>query len=334
MSAQPLSHHEILGLVAPFARRGRQVDLGASQRLERRLAFKPVDRQLDDGTAVAETLQLDHPQPGHFVLIRSLRLVDGIAPGLTARLQTEGPDAEPLLNRIDAVAPQQQFDTGPGHALAFDHLVTTDPPVPRLKQAELRTGGLTLRLKMPGVHGFPAEFTLEAPNGQGVALPDDLLAVLGRPWSALTPERAGWRGTLSPRGAEPTRSRGTETRLAEAARHLARTFSEPPARYHDRLRRSRFRVLARRCLPLLSLAGLVGAAAAVPYLGLAEDSAWRMLIFNSPPLLVAFGLCLKEMPRFEIPPWPRRAAGGQWGLAEKESAAPVDLSVTPSTEPR
>lgn len=312
MSAQPLSHHEILGLVAPFSRRGWQVDLGASQRPERRLAFKPVDRRLDDGTAVTETLQLAHPQPGHFVLTRSLRLVDGTAPDLTAQLQTEGPDADRLLTCIDAVPPQQQFDTGPGHALAYSHVVRPDTPVPLLKQAELRAGGLTLRLKMPGVHGFPAEFTLEAPAEQAVTLPDDLLAVLGRPWSALTRERAGWRGTLAPRGAEPARSRGTEARLAEAARHLTQTLGEAPARYHDRLRRARFGVLARRCLPLLSLAGLVGAAAAVPYLGLAEDSAWRMLIFNSPPLLVAFGLCLKEMPRFEIPPWPRRQGAASW----------------------
>lgn len=331
MSAQPLSHHEILALAAPFARTGRQVDLGASDRLARRLAFKPVERRLDDGTPVAETMQLDQPQPGQCMLTRRLRLVDGAAAGLTAPLQTEGPEAARLLARVDAVPAQQQFDTGPGHALAYGHVVATDPPVPRLTQAELRTGGVTLRLKMPGVPGFAAEFSIEAPSGP---LPDDLLAVLGRPWSALTPERAGWRGTLAPQGAEPVRSRRTEALLAQAARHLAQTLAEPPGRFHERHRRARHAVLARRCLPLLSLAGLVGGAAAVPSLGLAEDSAWRMLIFNAPPLLVAAGLCLKEMPRFEIPPWPRRSEAPRWWSAGTETAGPGDLVPTATTEPR
>ena len=40
---QPLSHHEIMGLVAPFTHFGRSVDLAASDRLQRRLAFKPVE---------------------------------------------------------------------------------------------------------------------------------------------------------------------------------------------------------------------------------------------------------------------------------------------------
>ena len=44
MSAPPLTHHEILALAAPFARAGWQVDLAASQRAERRIAFRPLER--------------------------------------------------------------------------------------------------------------------------------------------------------------------------------------------------------------------------------------------------------------------------------------------------
>ena len=40
---QPLTHHEIMSLVAPFARSGRHVDLAASDRPQRRLAFKLVE---------------------------------------------------------------------------------------------------------------------------------------------------------------------------------------------------------------------------------------------------------------------------------------------------
>ena len=39
---QPLTHHEIVALVEPLTRSGRQVDLAACQRLERRVAFRPV----------------------------------------------------------------------------------------------------------------------------------------------------------------------------------------------------------------------------------------------------------------------------------------------------
>ena len=39
----PLTHHEILGWIAPFTRQGRQLDLAASDRLERRLRFKTIE---------------------------------------------------------------------------------------------------------------------------------------------------------------------------------------------------------------------------------------------------------------------------------------------------
>ena len=39
----PLSHHDILGIVEPFTRRSRQLDLAASDRLNRRLLFKPIE---------------------------------------------------------------------------------------------------------------------------------------------------------------------------------------------------------------------------------------------------------------------------------------------------
>jgi hypothetical protein len=44
MSAAPLTHHEILRLVEPFTRLGRRVDLTGSDRVRRRLEFKPVER--------------------------------------------------------------------------------------------------------------------------------------------------------------------------------------------------------------------------------------------------------------------------------------------------
>ncbi len=43
-AAPPLTHHEIMAQVEPFARRGRHVDLAGTDRTARMLLFKPVER--------------------------------------------------------------------------------------------------------------------------------------------------------------------------------------------------------------------------------------------------------------------------------------------------
>ena len=79
MAAQPLSHHEILALVEPFTRRGRRVDLAASDRLARRLAFAPVEHETP---ALHESLALEHPGPGELRLTRTLRDANGVPAAL------------------------------------------------------------------------------------------------------------------------------------------------------------------------------------------------------------------------------------------------------------
>ena len=60
--------------------------------------------------------------------------------------------------------------------------------------------------------------------------------------------------------------------------------------------------------PLLAGLGLIGAALAVPHLAMAPDSTFPMLIFNAPPLLLALGVCMKELPHLEFPRLPRRSS--------------------------
>ena len=45
-TAPPLTHHDIIALVEPFSRQGRQVDLAGSDRTARKLLFKPVERMV------------------------------------------------------------------------------------------------------------------------------------------------------------------------------------------------------------------------------------------------------------------------------------------------
>src|SRR3954453_22205961 len=57
---QPFTHHEILGLIEPFVRSGRHVDLASSDRINRCLMFKPVEHSSEGGrfATIQETLQL------------------------------------------------------------------------------------------------------------------------------------------------------------------------------------------------------------------------------------------------------------------------------------
>jgi hypothetical protein len=77
-------------------------------------------------------------------------------------------------------------------------------------------------------------------------------------------------------------------------------------------------VYVRRATPLLACALLIGSTAALPRAHLAEHSALRMLIFNLPPLLMGLFFCLREIPRIEIPPPPRRPRGAAWRGAQAD----------------
>ena len=319
MTSHPLTHHDILGLVEPFTRRGRHVDLAASNRMERRLVFKPVEHggEARSLLTLRETLQLDNPQPDTFVLTRTLSLDCG----LQATLQATGAQPGELLASAETIPPPSQFRSGAGFVTALSHRLQANAggtpgsaAAARLTliHAEARVEGLTLVMKVPAVHGYPADLTLHAAPAGSIELPQDLLAVLGWDWARLDRAGEGWTTTLGLHGKEPERSRRAERQLEKTVLHLARTLAEPPAQFHARLTAARWAVAFRHAIPLLTVVGLVGGALAVPRLGIQQDSAFRMLMFNGPPLLLALGVCMKEMPRFEIPRWPRASRAASW----------------------
>jgi hypothetical protein len=183
MTSHPLTHHDILSVVEPFTRRGRHMDLLASNRMERRLLFRPIEHRDHAMAALSlrETLQLDNPEPGTFVLTRILRL----ASGLQAILQATGPHPAGLLANVETIPPQSQFCSGPGFVIAHSHrLEATSGGAPGsvapvrliLTQAEAQVDGLTLVMKVPMVHGYPADITLQAAGAGSIELPQDLLA--------------------------------------------------------------------------------------------------------------------------------------------------------------
>jgi hypothetical protein len=323
----PLTHHEILAVVAPFARRGRRVDLAASDRMARHIAFAPVEHPPDPSgrPALHETLLLEDVPERGWRLTRRLQVGD-VGDGLQAVLHAEGADPGELLARIDAVDPARQVLPGDGWLIATSHRIDAVPTAARAPDGEpvaggmlvvlrgaARIGPLLLALKVPAVSGISAEISIGpiVPDDP-IELPDDLLAVLGWGWARLDPTSAGWTSTVGLRGRGAQRLHDAESRLRQAAEHVARTLAEPPRRFHERHLLARWRVTARRAVPLAASVGLVAAAAAVPSLGLAADSPIRMLIFNAPPLLLGLFFCLREMPRIELPPLPRPPPAGAW----------------------
>ena len=314
---QPLTHHEILELVAPLARCGWRVDLAASQRMQRRIVFKPVEHAQGGGPALHETLSLDNPEPGACKLTRQVALPSGLA----ARLELDGATPGVVLERMQAVGLRRGLAVGPGWEAALHQRLGARDAAPVLTGATLRVHGLTLKVTVQPTPSAPAEVVLPSEAGPAAKAdwPEDLLAVLGRHWSLLARRDEGWRAHLALPRREPARSAAAERALAHMAQHLAQTLAEPPAAFHARWQAARWAVTLRRAVPLGVCIGLIAAAPALAGLALAQTSVWRMLVFNAPPLLLVLLFGLREMPRFEIPPWPRAPRATAWLPAAAES---------------
>lgn len=198
----PLTHHEILRLCEPFARAGWRVDLAASDRPARRLCFVPVPLPAQaEHPALLQTLVLEAGRGWH-LLQRRLAM-----PGssLQALAQAEGADPAALLQALQALPPARQWQHSAGHWLALQHRLElptarTEPAPPPpwlLSGASVQLAGLALQWQVPRTPGMPAELLLQAAPGAAAPpaeLPQDLLAVLGLPYSRLTRSSTGWRG--------------------------------------------------------------------------------------------------------------------------------------------
>lgn len=305
----PLSHHEILAIAAPFARRGIEVDLPASDRSARRLAFRARVRPAADGLpALTETLWL---APGTerdgapWRLQRALARPDGAE----ALLEADGPDPAELLARVESVPAARQFRD---EATTLHHRVADDGTL-LLRRARAQVAGLTLVMQVSGVSGFPAELELLRAEGDPIVLPRDLLAVMGRPWDRLSAVRRGWTASVGLRGSGAARSADAEARFAQAVAHLARTLSEAPGAFHDRHRGARWRVAMRGTLPLAVGAGIVALAFVLRAQGEGPAASALALLANiTPPLLMGLFFLRREMPQIGLPRIPRRPAGERW----------------------
>lgn len=306
-----LTHHQIVELVAPFVLGGRELDLDASDRAARRLAFRPVshgpaqDRPPDASTCgMTETMELSSPRPGFHRLVRRLRLDDDPLGRIEATLQADGARPDALLAGVQAVPPWSQFRFGPGWRLALQQRLQGAQS--GLTGAVLQMAGWTLALRIPATRtGFHVSAAIDLRPDDGIApnLPDDLMAVLGWDWSALTrsPHGRAWTASLRLRGTGPARSRDALRQLSRAAGHLVRTLAEPPWCFHDRLAAARHRVWLRRTLPWAAAGLLAVQAVFAGEMKEARDSLAVVALLLLPVVLMAIYLWRSEQPRLEWP---------------------------------
>jgi hypothetical protein len=338
MDAPALTHHEIIERVEPFTRRGRHVDLPASDRAARRLVFKPIDHPAPaaGGEALRETLSLDCRNPKRLVLERLLRTPGGS----TATLQATGADAAELLARIEAVPLARHFSHGSGYAIARSYEWLSGEAAQRegasraaselfMSRAVARLDALTLSLslRMPGWRNVAGDFVLTPTGIDRPDLPEDVLAVLGWDWARLLRDKQGWTSKLRLRGRALRRSRTAETAIERAAQHLVRTLALPPAQFHDEHQRARWGVVLRRSIPTLTIVIMIGGALGLLFFADRNKSGlWVAALNYVPPLMLAIAFSLQELPRFEFPPWPRRSRAPSW-FAPAAGPAAADATV-------
>lgn len=327
----PLSHHRLLELVAPFVRAGWALDLAASDRVARRLVFKPVHHAADgERPALHEERELADGDRGWRLRRRFTPHAPpaapgaappggpGLAPGLpAAELSAEGDDPKALLERVTAVDPAELHVRagGPGTPWLALHLRCEPDGSRRLREAHAQVAGLRLAAVVSGVQGYPVEIELQRTEDDARRLPDDLLEVLGRGWTRLAPKRTGWDSSVMPRGRGAARHADALARLRLTVAHLHDTLAAPPARFHQRFAARRWRIGLLRGAPLALGVAIVALAFAVRGRGGAAEALLGALANLVPPLLMALFFLRREMPRIELPRLPRRPPDDSWPAA-------------------
>jgi hypothetical protein len=323
MNALPLTHHDILELAAPFSRGGRHVDLAASDRMERRLLFKPVDHPRDGGCPdTREILTLESLGTGTCRLTRTLTRRG--SPPATLTVMGENPGE--LLALIESVPPKAQFRDGPGYGIARSYSLESVKGAsagaasagaaavmqPIMTQGVAQIEGLTLTMGVPSTRRVAADIQIAPMPGETLELPEDLLAVLGWDWARLIRNAEGWRSKRRLRGGPLARTRTAEAALDKAALHLAKTLAAPATRFHEEWFLARWGAFFRRAIPVLTLLLLFLIIALLPHSVVTGNPSLFVVGFHIPTALIALSFCLQELPTYEIPPVPRRARSAQW----------------------
>lgn len=314
----PLTHHEIMRLVAPFTEAGWRADLAASDRSRRLIAFQPRPMDAVQGLpAVAEHLTVLVGEDGRFELTRRL-VAEGVG---AAGISASGAVLGELLASVCGVPAIRLWHLVGGVPVARSYEIRSSSsggvgagPTLQLQraQASFAQGSVRLRVEQT-LAGAPLEVTLAAADGLALQVPPDFLAVAHPAWRPLRSTRTqGWKGSLRVPAREPQRTPSAEERIDGAVAHVARTLADPPARFHARHAGARWRAALQRATPVLagSLALLL-----TPLLMLVpgrSNPAFLVVALQVPTFLLIGFFTLRELPVLEIPPPPRRLTFERW----------------------
>lgn len=310
VSLPPLSHHDVLRAAAALTRRGQRVDLAASDRAKRKIAFQ--EQTLLADPAIKTTHELYLLEEGATILIRKAHL----GGRLQATLTSQGANIESLAAALERLPAQDQFRDADGTVVADSYDIDPDTQAgPELTGCATIIRGLLIQTDARTVIGEPMSTSLSCPaGGPAWSLPDDLLALTHAGWRPLTETDEGWSTTLQVPVREPARSRETLRRFALMAGQVAAALSAPAGHYHRERRGARWRLYLRRFLPIVVCIAIVAALPLLDRFVLGDERGLHPGFLSLPPLLMIGALVLtwREMPRIEIPPRPGTLIDEAW----------------------
>lgn len=314
----PLTHHDILTLVAAFARHGRRVDLAASDRSARKIAFQTITHTEvgEPGFTLVESLYLETPRPEQYRVVRELRHANGT----TACLQVDSSSPEAAYERVLAMPPENQFTLVAGLPVAHSYTVDlTRSSMAWLTAAEAHIGAIQLRLTTQAGGRVPAEITLH--GADDYQFPEDLLAVLGWAWRPLRWRRGCWNSLLYVTRREPQCSLDLQARFDHTVAHLATTLAAAPREFHLRFKQARWRAALQRAIPLLACAAVLASLPVLQVLLFNRGFEMPPWVLGLPPLLLVGALLAgsQHIPEIVLPPLPRPLGPDAWPHGEANS---------------
>ena len=164
MVSPPLSHHDIMRLAAPLTRRGNQVDLARSDRVNRYIEFQPQPSGLEQ-TVLVFTLNARIAASSTAPKVQLNRLLI-TQTGLVSRLSATVDDLDNALNEFEQIPLSRQLVLKPEFSIALTYTLKpardSAKPIARLK---LQYGcaefaGLQLRVDTSTGGAMPADARL------------------------------------------------------------------------------------------------------------------------------------------------------------------------------
>ena len=100
-----------------------------------------------------------------------------------------------------------------------------------------------------------------------------------------------------------------------------RLLAEAPARFHPRFFWARWGVVLRRLIPTFTAIGLIVGTLLLPKMSIGADPGFWLALHYLPIAVLGLAFTLQELPRFEIPPWPRPRREPSWRVPREASNA-------------